>query len=356
MSYKRLIQECPPRQVEDGKPVFGTFRGHPERLDIRWLDRPYLNIPVPKWISNLRIKSRLSFYFSIGEYIGCIEFIDAKIFGFAEITFWNMSTKQKFSYHSIMGPRRRFVPHRLTFAATACYKKKRYIRISWDRFHDRLSVIFNLHGDSVRPQVNAAFKAQFKTEQTAELTMVLPAPTLRRCSARYYASLPLHGAITLTGKNQEPKTMPDADGSCFFDMNRTYMKFITHGELVTGLGTVDGKNISFRIDAGSLDAFDQDTYNGNALFYDGKETALPPVVITHTYGIMNKWNIQDTENMIDLTFTPVSDNVSIINPLVVRAEYHTIYGLFNGVLVDDDGNKIVIDSLPGITKKYVIRL
>jgi hypothetical protein len=150
--------------------------------------------------------------------------------------------------------------------------------------------------------------------------------------------------------------MPDADGICFFDMNRTYMKFISHGEFLTGMGAIDGKNISFRLEAGSLDAFDQDSYNGNALFYNGRETALPPVVITHTYGIMNKWNIQDTENMIDLIFTPVSDSVNIINPLVVRAEYHTIYGVFNGVLVDDDGNKIVIDSLPGISKKYVIRL
>ncbi len=354
--YSRKIEDCPEKFVHNGKIVFGTFKGHPKRLDIRGVAGPYGVVPLPTFITNLRIKSRLSFFFSVGEYIGNIEFFDAKVFGMAEICFWNMTTKQRFVYRSVMGPRKRFVPHRLEFASTASYKKSRYIRISWDRSRNKLSVIFNLKGDSVRPVANAALLANFDSEDFAELTSVVPAPTLRRCSAVYNAMLPLHGAISLLGKDGSQKTMDDKDGVCFFDMNRSYMKFRSFGEFVTGLGSVNGKNISFRIKSTSQDAALPDKYNENVLFYDGKATPLPPVVITHPYGIMNQWVIQDTENMIDLTFTPISENLNKISVLVLRTVYHTIYGTFEGMVRTADGEKINIKSLAGLSEKYTIRL
>lgn len=350
------MEECPERLVEGGKCVFGTFAGHPERLDIRNVSRAYLDLPIPKVITNLRIKSRLSFFFTIGEYIGCVDFFDAKIVGMADVNFWNQTTKQRFSYRSVMGPRKRFVPHKLNQAGTSSYKKSRYIRINWDREHDKLSAIFDLKGDSVRPSASGALKAFFPLEPSAELTCVTPAPTFRRCSARYYASLPLHGSITLVPRGEPPKTMPDADGICFFEVNRTYMKFFTSSEFAVGMGVIDGKNVSFKIEAGSQDAVDPDKYNGNVLFYADSVTPLPPVTITHSYGLMKTWNIQDTENMIDLTFTPISDNVNVINAIVFRTEYHTIYGTFNGVLLTKDGEKVNVNGMPGLTKKYVIRL
>lgn len=354
--YRREVKECPKSFVHNGKPVFGTFFKHPERLDIRGIKMPYGIFPLPTFITNLRIKSRLGVCFLLGDYIGCIDFYDSKIFGMAEVIFWNVQTGQRYVYRSVMGPRKRFVPHKLEAASTSSYKKSRYIRISWDRKADRLSVIFNLKGNGVRPGANSAMIAHFNSSQMAELTCVLPSPTIRRSSAHYNASLPLHGSITLIPQKTSPLTMADADGIAFFDINRTYMKFISHGEFVTGLGIIDGKNLSFRIQAGSQEAVDQDKYNGNVLFYDGKETPLPPVVITHPYGIMNKWVIQDTENMIDLTFSPISDNKNIISAIILHSEYHTIYGTFEGTLLTVEGQKINIKSLPGLTKKYSIRL
>ncbi len=354
--YTREIQECPTSFVKNRKPVFGTFRGPFNRLDIRGVERTYGNLPLPVFITNLRIKSRLSFFFADGDYIGCIELFDAKVLGYAEVIFWDKKTKKRFIYHTVMGPRRRFVPHKLDVASTSCYKKARYIRISWDRNHDKLSVIFNLRGDSHRPSANAAFVAHFSNPNKAEIISVLPAPILRRCSAKYYLSVPLHGALTVVPIGQQMKTMPDSDGLCFLDMNRTYMRFLTHGEFITGMGQVNDIPLTFRIEATSHDAVTPEKYNGNILFYDGKTTPLPPVLITHPFGIMDKWVIQDTENMIDLTFTPLSDNKSNVNVFFLRSEYITIYGTYDGALLTAEGQKLTIRSLPGLTKKYVIRL
>ena len=150
--------------------------------------------------------------------------------------------------------------------------------------------------------------------------------------------------------------MTDSEGSALFEMSRTYMKFRSNGELITGIGTLNDKQISFRLQVTSQDAVENDAYNANVLFYGGTVTPLPPVVITHPYGKMEKWIIQDTENMVDLTFTPVSDNPNVISAFVLRSEYHTIYGHFEGTLLTADGEKLSFRSLPGISKKFRIRL
>lgn len=357
--YTRPVSEPPESLIKDEKPVFGTFTGHPARLDIRGIKEPFgiLPIPLPTFITNFRIKSRLSFFFNIGDFIGCIDFFDAKVVGFADVCFWNKTTKQRYTFQSVMGPRRRFVPHELEAPATiVSYKKTRYIRISWDRTHDKFSVIFNLHGDDVRPSATAAFIAHFSDPQTAEVTNVIPAPTLRRCSADNLLSLSLHGALTLVPKSAPAKTMPAAEGIGLFDMSRTYFRFRTRGEFLTGFGEYEGKKVSFRLSAGSQDAVDPDTYNANVLFYDGKATPLPPVKITHPFGSMKKWDIQDTENMVDLTFTPLAENLHMISVLVLRTQYDTIYGTFEGVLLTSSGEKITLRGLSGLAKKYIIRL
>lgn len=357
--YTRPLQEPPKALIKDGKPVFGTFSGHPKRLDIRGVREPFgiLPIALPRFITNFRIKSRLSFFFNIGEYIGCIEFFDAKVVGFADVCFWNKTTNQRFAYQSLMGPRRRFVPHELEAPASiVSYKKSRYIRISWDRVHDKLSVIFNLHGNSVRPSATAAFIGHFSVPQTVELTSVIPAPTLRRCSANALISLPIRGTVTLAPKSAPQKTMDNADGISLFDMSRTYFRFRTRGEFLTGFGICDGEPVSFRLAAGSQDAVDPDKYNANVLFYKGVATPLPPVTITHPFGMMNKWNVQDTENMVDLTFTPLAENMHRFSVFVLRTQYHTIYGTFEGVLMTSSGEKVTLKSVPGLAKNYVIRL
>ncbi len=342
--------------VKNGRPVFGTFRGHPKRLDIRGIFRPFGVIPLPVFITNLRIKSRLTFSFNLPEYVGHIYFIDAKICGFAEIVFWNKSTSQKLVYHCFMGPRRRFIPHNLDNAFTSNYMKKRYVRISWDRGCGKLSVIFNLKGDDVRPTATGTFISSFDDSSFSEVTIVKPNPTKRRAAAEYDACLSLKGAVSLLYSDGTMKNSQTADGISFFDITRTYMRFHSHGEFVLGFGIVMEKFIAFKICADSDDASNTDLYNSNVLFYDGKMTPLPPARITHSYGISKSWVIQDTENMIDLTFNSKSVNVNKISAFIVRTVNHTIYGTFEGSVVTSEGQKISFKSLQGISENYLVRL
>ena len=106
----------------------------------------------------------------------------------------------------------------------------------------------------------------------------------------------------------------------------------------------------------NLDAADTDSYNSNVMVVDGEETVLPPVYITHPFGIEKKWIIQDTENMIDLVFTPISASQRRISVVLLHAQYFTVYGTFDGVLITKEGKSITLKDFPGIINNQRIRL
>lgn len=356
--YTREITVPPLRLIKGRKPVFGTFAGAPRLLDIRGVESPFGGVPLPRIITNFRIKSSLVFTFTIGQYIGTVDFFDAKMFGYAEVVFWNTETSRKFAYRAFMGLRRRLIPHELDAGFCASFHKTRYIRISWDKKRNRVSLIMNLKGDGARPGVQAAFIAHYS--DSGEIMSVTPSPTKSRCSASYVLNSTIHGAISLE-KTQRSDAVPmhDSDGQSLLIINRAYYAFVTEREYITSCGMVDNKNISLRLASTDDDAVDPYTYNDNILFVDGKCTPLPPVCITHPFGLTGQnhsWVIQDTENMVDLTFTPVSDNMRIMSFFLVRTNYHTIYGTLEGNLKTKDGETLSLHGLPCIAKNQLLRM
>lgn len=355
--YTRNLLAAPEKIVHSGKINFGTFEGCPKKLDIRGVKGPFTGIPLPTFITNLRIQSSLMFFFNIGNYIGTVDFFDHKIFGFADVSFWNKENGRKFSYRSFMGPRRRFIPHNMQNGFCASFNRQRYIRISWDHKRDRFSMIFNLKGDSSRPNANAAFISHFSNPNMKELFGVVPFPSKRRCAATYFATPQIHGSLSLekTSKS-EAATMEDMDGFSVFSVNRAYYNFHTESEFVVCAGESDGKKFSFQIFTSQENAVDSENLNRNILCVDGVETLLPPVKITHPFGISKKWIVQDFENMVDLTFTPNSDVYRDISFFVLRNQLRTIYGTFEGVIKTKNGKDIVLHNFEGIAKNQILRI
>ncbi|MBQ9908168.1 MAG: DUF2804 family protein [Treponema sp.] len=355
--YNRKIQEAPEKIVRNGKIEFGTFDGLLPKLDIRGVRAPFAGTPLPAVITNFRIQSSLVFMFNIGSYIGTIDFFDHKIFGFADVVFWNKESRRKLAYRSFMGPRRRFIPHSMKSGFCASFNKKRYIRISWDHQRDRLSVIFNLKGDNSRPSTQGAFLAQYSNPLMKEIMNVVPAPSKRRCSATYVTNPQIHGSLNLDKtKLSTEESQEDFDGSALLSVNRTYYNFLTTSEFVMATGISNGKKFSFQIFTTQENAVDSDNINSNVLFADGECTPLPPVTITHPFGLSKKWVIQDFENMVDLTFTPASDIRRDISFLVTKSHLRTIFGTFEGVIKTKNGEDIVLHNFEGIAKNQLLRL
>lgn len=347
----------PERIVHNGRIEFGSFNGFPSKLDIRGVRAPFVGVPLPKVIANFRIHSSLMYMFNIGPYIGSVDFYDHKIFGFADVIFWNKENGRKYAYRSFMGPRKRFIPHNMTQGFCASFNKHRYIRISWDHKHDRLSLIFNLKGDFSRPLARAAFISHFSDSAMCEVSSVLPAPSKRRCSATCISNPQIHGSISLDKtKLSDSVTKEDMDGQGLISINRKYYNFHSSTEFVAATGIYKEKKFAFQIFTTQENAIDAENNNGNFLIVDGECTPLPPVTITHPFGLSKKWVIQDFENMVDLTFTPTSNVQRDITFFVMRTKLRTIYGTFEGTIKTKDGEDIVLHNYEGIAKNQLLRL
>ena len=349
--YSRQFTEAPEHLVENGKAHFGSYDGVSPKTDIRGMRAPYAGIPVPSIISNLRIKSRLEYIFSLKDYIGLSQFYDFKVIGLGEIIFWNTQTGKKYVYHTIMPPRRRFVPVLTTRGICACYRKSRFIKISWGRQHKHHALTFKVQGDNVRPDAEGYMYSPMQDDMHTDSLFVCPSPASLRCSATWVSTMKTLGHIAINGEPAE-----DSEGLGMMILNRAYYKFHSKSASSYGIGNVKGKNIFFYIKTSNMDAADSDAYNSNILVVDGKQTALPPVYMTHPFGIDKNWIIQDTESMVDLTFTPLSTNSRTLNLIALRTSYYTMYGTFEGVLLDSNGEKIILKNFPGLLHKGMLRL
>lgn len=355
--YKREIKKAPKKIIKHGKPIFGTFSTLPEKLDISGVKAPFLGIPVPPILTRFAIRSRLIYTFSFEDYLGSIDLFDSKIVNMAEISLWNKKTNLKYVYRIFLGLRLHLIPKKLHKAVCVSTAKTRYIRIGWDHDRDRLSIKFKVKGDNVRPYVELAFLGKLNSDTSKEIFSVKPAPTMSRCSATWYSFSPIIGRMKFTHKSGDIlENYLQKSGYGFLFENRSYYKYITSGENLTACGKINEKDIGFRLSTTSLDGVNTDEYNDNILFIDGKITTMPPVQITHPFGINQNWIIQDFESMVDLTFTPKNTISRSLNFIAIKSTYHTVFGTIEGVLLDSEGNKIILKDFPAIVKKSKLRI
>ena len=67
--YSRNLSNPPEKIIHKKKAEFGSYNGVSPRIDIRGMKAPYAGVPVPSFLSGLRIKSKLNFAFSIENLI-----------------------------------------------------------------------------------------------------------------------------------------------------------------------------------------------------------------------------------------------------------------------------------------------
>lgn len=353
--YTREYSELPQKLVIDGKPQFGTYKTAPQKLDIKYVKDPFNTIPLPSYFTNLRIRANITYAINIDNFVGVVDFFDSKYFCFIEVVLWDKETKKKYAYRTIFGFKR-LVPKNMFKATCGNFRKRRYIKISWDKSQNKFTLVFNCKGDDARPNFAATFKRN--GELIGELCSVIPSPTRRRCTASYCKVFPITATLTKSPTKYQNFAKEDYknQGLCFFDLRRAYYKLRTKETFLIGTGYIDEKPFVFRLATSNHDAIDLDNFNENVLFVDNEVTLLPPVTITHPFGIFGKWIIQDTENMVDLAFHPISDNKRIASIFILRTEYHTVYGSFEGDLSSKDGTIYHIKDLLGIGSKRSLRM
>jgi hypothetical protein len=94
----------------------------------------------------------------------------------------------------------------------------------------------------------------------------------------------------------------------------------------------------------------------NALILNGVIHKLDQVEFDYDpANYMKPWTFRDNEDRLDLTLTPFTERVAQTNLGIIFSEVHQMFGKYSGFVIDDHGNKVIIDGLIGFAEDHIAR-
>ncbi len=174
-------------------------------------------------------------------------------------------------------------------------------------------------------------------------TMVIATPWAENKKAFYYNQkincMPASGYIKFDGRTIEIK--PEKHFGTL-DWGRGVWTYDNTWIWGSGNGYVNGKRFGYNIGCGFGDTT---AASENMIFYDGKCHKLDRVSFEIPDDVMNKWKISCNNGRFEMEFTPVYDNRTYINAVVLGQDAHQVFGKLNGKAVLDDGTVLEIKDL-----------
>lgn len=167
------------------------------------------------------------------------------------------------------------------------------------------------------------------------------------------------GRLVINGEEM----LTDEDSTAIVDDHRGFYPRRAHYDWVTTMGkcNVDGEEKWLAFNLTRNQSIDQEKYNENILWLEGKTSILPPVKFTRSpeskdFCDHSEWIIKDEHDMVNLKFKVRNMNPMIMHALVVNIDYYVAFGELEGYLRDEDGKKYVLDGMMGMGEDKTLLL
>jgi hypothetical protein len=159
------------------------------------------------------------------------------------------------------------------------------------------------------------------------------------------------GSLTVNGETMKS----DADTAAIIDDHRGYYPRRAHYDWVTTMGRCPQKdgNRFVAVNLTRNQSIDQEKFNENLIWLEGRTSPLPPVSFNRSAesaasGGKAVWTVRDEHDMVNVRFTSRDMTSTVAHAFLVNIDYYIAFGSVEGYVRDEDGNKYVLDGLPGI--------
>ena len=346
--YTRVIQPHRDSPVENGKPLQGTWDRAFKEVDLLDIRRPY-RWPLPRWIKNCRIKEWESFIVQDERIILDVLLANLKLYSVAQILLYDKLNEKKYLYRRLLPGNSLPLPRSLdnTFIESGPARFSFRVHNWFDA--DTIKLVFNMEANRRQPALTAHL--ELNMDGACPMAVNLGFSEQRSMYALKTMAA-VSGDIMLEGTRIHLN--PQQATGVFCD----YKGFFPYRMKQTLCGTVgfDDEGHSYGFHIGENQTKENNRNNENALWLNGRLSPLPPVRITMPKGVDSDWVIQDLEGMVDLVFSPKEPNKSIVGFFITSVEYDAPLGLFNGTLLDSEGQKIQVRNQWGIGQKLYLRV
>lgn len=164
------------------------------------------------------------------------------------------------------------------------------------------------------------------------------------------------GKLILNGEELHAKE----DSVAVMDDHRGFYPRKCHYDWVTTMGKVDIDNTPqfFGLNLTHNQSTDPEKYNENLIWFENKTSLLPPVKFSRMpeskdfqkeeFGDTATWKIEDEHGMVDIVFTVKAMSPMILHTGVINIDYYIAFGILEGYVLDEQGNKYILDGMTGM--------
>jgi len=93
----------------------------------------------------------------------------------------------------------------------------------------------------------------------------------------------------------------------------------------------------------------------NAVFVDGKMTKIHEDLLFQydSEDYMQRWKVKTKfSNQVSLTFSPFFERIAQTNAKLVKSEVHQLFGYYDGSILLDNGETLVIQQMLGCIEEH----
>ena len=213
----------------------------------------------------------------------------------------------------------------------------RHLSVNWPEFHD---------GRGIQAEIDLATPRGYES-----MNIVIPIGDKRFYYNRKVNCLPAGGTIKY-GDLVETLDPTQCLGS--LDWGRGVWEYQSYWNWASASGFLpDGRTIGLNMGMGFGDL---SRAGENAIILDNRIHKLEQVKFDYVSGdYMLPWKFTESQDRLTLTFTPFKDRTATTNLGIIFSEVHQMFGRYNGTVILDDGEEILVKDLIGFAEEHHAR-
>lgn len=365
-----------PRDLVDssGKCVFGTFDKEFETMDFVNAKHPTM---APQCFNKLKLTLWEATEVHLKNGVLLVAVSDMGIFGKTMHVFYDKRTKKVYCWDTNLKSRETVISPNLIKGSVAHAETSVSLVNYINNFDKGACEISGRHKGKclvTKPAENKTIVSSVKNNY--EEASIEYSFKLSRISLPCIASMPFpfsknrslysqkdffkaEGKLVINGEEM----ISDEDTCAIVDDHRGYYPRRAHYDWVTTMGKIksDGKNQWFAFNLTRNQSVNQERYNENLIWFEGKTSLLPPVHFTKSvksrdFKNNSEWIIKDEHDMVNIKFSVHNMNPMVMHALLVNIDYYISFGELEGYVRDEDGKKYILDGMLGMGEDKTLLL
>jgi len=343
------IPEAPETAVDDGTFRIGRYSGIFERANL--LDaRRLWHVEVPRWVKTWRLKEWRTILLGDRRWSFIATLYNAKLFSIAMFRAWDRVERRRFGFLRIVPGSMIHLGDRLSVSHSAYHGRHARLDFDFDLKGARAGVTVNWKPGHRIPGFHGEFLLDCSPKTMAASSVVLPLG-LNRAIYSAKALVPMEGFFETT---EGLSRFEGASASALFDDHKGYYPFRLKYDWVGGFG-LDAKGRRVGLSLTGCAPRDTQRFTGNSLWIGNRLFPLPQVRLSRAEGYRGDWVIQDTEGLVDLVFTPQSQNDVSFHVGILESDWHGPFGSFKGFVKNGEGETVDASVLMGMGEERYLR-